>query len=470
MALTQEQLDIITRTVLGEARGEGELGMVAVAHNIRNRSLSGKFPDDPAKVALQPYQYSTWNKGEGGNNPQQFSPSSRQYQNARKLVEEVWGGNRPDPTNGALFYHTPQVNPAWAGEVNKHGTTRVGNHIFYNGHPVPPGEIPNVVASKLDTQRSPPPLPKPRPAVRKSAEESVRPYLTADMQVRGDNLPPLVAAQITPGLGSLTPDFFKTPAPPARLPDIGSNSSPIGPGPTSLASVQDMYGRPKLPSRLDPVGAGPQSLASVQDMYGRPGGVGQPPATRSVPSVPVPGPMNGVGSMPSFAALQSEFGRPAAPVPTTAIPGPNSLPKGQERLVAGLHPMAPTPVPDAVPAVATAIDVVPNLPGFPPLPRPRPVQFSMPTPMGQRPTLPMPRPVTGFPTAFAQRPAQAPTMRVTVNGANSYSGGGGSSGGSQPKTITGSSTGKTYNVGQQYQSGGYRFVATPDGFKNLGRV
>jgi hypothetical protein len=60
-------------------------------------------------------------------------------------------------------------------------------------------------------------------------------------------------------------------------------------------------------------------------------------------------------------------------------------------------------------------------------------------------------------------------MRVTVNGANSYSGGG-SPRPPQPQTITGSSTGKTYNVGQQYQSGGYRFVATPDGFKNLGRV
>jgi hypothetical protein len=314
---------------------------------------------------------------------------------------------------------------------------------------IPPAAVPNVVASELSVapQTRNVPLPLPRPAIRKSAEESVRPYLTADMQVKGDNLPSLVPAQITPGLGSLTPDFFKTPAPPKRLPDIGSTSSPIGPGPTSLASVQDMYGRPQLP-KLDPIGAGPISLASVQDMYGRPGGVGLPPATRSVPSV-------------------------AMPALPPAIPGPNAMPKGQERLTAGVYPMAPTAVPNAVPAVATALDVVPNLPGFPPMPRPRPlrsgVNVQMPTPMGQRPTLPMPRPASfAMPTPAAQRP-NPNALHVTVNGANSYSGGG-SSGGSQPQTITGSSTGKTYNVGQQYQSGGYRFVATPDGFKNLGRV
>lgn len=186
---------------------------------------------------------------------------------------------------------------------------------------IPPGSVPNVVGSQLDTtpQTRNVPLPKPRPAVRQSAEESVRPYLTSDMQVRGDNLPQLAPAQITPGLGSLTPDFFKTPAPPKRLPDIGSTSSPVGPGPTSLASVQDMYGRPQT-NRLDPIGLGPLSLANVQGMYGR-GGVGLPPATRSVPSIPVRPAMNAIGTMPSFGQFQAQFGRQIGfPTPVSQRP------------------------------------------------------------------------------------------------------------------------------------------------------
>lgn len=299
------------------------------------------------------------------------------------------------------------ANSGYATDSNYPGLLRdVSRMVSREMGPMPPAQIPNVVASQLDTtpQTRNVPLPLPRPAARKTDEEIVRPYLTADMQVKGDNLPSLLPAQITPGLGSLTPDFFKSPAPPSRLPDIGSTSSPIGPGPTSLASVQDMYGRPQAP-RIDPIGAGPTSIASVQDMYGRPSGVGKPPATRSVPSVAM-----------------------AAP---PVVPGPSAAPKGQERLEAGIYPMAPNPIPGALPAVATALDVVPDLPRFPPLPQRRPIRASMPTPMGQRPMPVMPRRASfSMPTPMAQRPAPLPTMRVTVNGAGSYSGG--SSGGGQP--------------------------------------
>lgn len=151
--LTDAQRDTLIRTVLGEARGEGMDGMAAVAQVIQNRANSGRYPSDPAAVALQPYQFSTWNTGEGGNNPQQFSPNSDIYQNAGRVVDAVFGGQVPDLTNGALYYHTPAVNPNWSNEVNRYGTTRLGNHIFYNGCPTPPGEIPNTVASWTDTIR-----------------------------------------------------------------------------------------------------------------------------------------------------------------------------------------------------------------------------------------------------------------------------------------------------------------------------
>lgn len=143
MELSDYQRDIIIRTVLGEARGEGDIGMAAVAHNILNRSKSRQFPNDPASVALQPKQYSVWNEGAGGGKTN-FAKGSDLYKRAGALVDAVFSGQIPDMTGGALYYHTPGVNPNWSSAVNKHGTSQIGNHIFYHGRPVPPGELPQV--------------------------------------------------------------------------------------------------------------------------------------------------------------------------------------------------------------------------------------------------------------------------------------------------------------------------------------
>lgn len=152
--LTPYQRDILIRTALGEARGQGVEGMADVIQTIFNRANSGQYPSDPAAVALQNKQYSAWNSGEGGNNPQQFSPNSEIYQTAAQALDAVVGG-RPDPTGGALFYHTPSTNPYWASSVNKHGTIERNGHVYYPSRPTPPGEIPSV-ASLLDVRRQAP--------------------------------------------------------------------------------------------------------------------------------------------------------------------------------------------------------------------------------------------------------------------------------------------------------------------------
>lgn len=153
--LTPQQLDVLARTVLGEARGEGQMGMEAVAHVLANRANSGQFPSDPAQVALQPNQFSAWNTGAGGNNPQQFSTGSPLYQTAQQVIQNVFGGSSPDPTNGALFYHNPSVNPSWANSVNQHGTTQIGNHIFYNGRPQPTPVNPATQSQNMALMRNP---------------------------------------------------------------------------------------------------------------------------------------------------------------------------------------------------------------------------------------------------------------------------------------------------------------------------
>jgi hypothetical protein len=137
MELTDEQLEILAYTVLGEAAGEGYTGMAAVAHVIRNRAESGRYPSDPAATAKQPSQFSTWNKGAGGNNPTaRYSKDGATYKRAEKAVKAAFSGKEPDPTGGATHYWAPRgmpgkKDPYWAStEETKFGRVKIGNHIF----------------------------------------------------------------------------------------------------------------------------------------------------------------------------------------------------------------------------------------------------------------------------------------------------------------------------------------------------
>lgn len=147
--LSDADRDTLIRTALGEAAGEGEAGMEAVLHVILNRAESGEFASTPAGVAKQPKQFSTWNSGEGGNNPEKWKEGSKAYRAAERALDRALSSDS-DPTSGALYYHTNSISPYWAESVNKNGTKQIGNHTFYPGHPVPPGNIPGV-ASSLDT-------------------------------------------------------------------------------------------------------------------------------------------------------------------------------------------------------------------------------------------------------------------------------------------------------------------------------
>lgn len=265
--LTDAQRDTLIRTVLGEARGEGLDGMAAVAQVIQNRANSGQYPSDPSEVALQPYQFSTWNSGEGGNNPQQFSPNSNAYQQAAQVIDSVFSGQVPDRTNGALFYHTPQVSPNWANSVNRYGTTQLGNHIFYNGRPTPPGEIPNQVASWTDTIR---PI-TPRPATQSNSLSSQRSLIPSE---GSDALKSAMARLAGQSVRNVTPA--------TQSPDLAQMRNPIMSSSARQAQVTPYPATQSLDLAIRR--APGETIDTVPTS-----GIGAPPATRSVQSVPMTG-------------------------------------------------------------------------------------------------------------------------------------------------------------------------------------
>jgi spore germination cell wall hydrolase CwlJ-like protein len=148
MAPPSPFLDCMARNVYHEARGEGELGMLAVAHVVINRSKDPRWSDDVCEVIYQPQQFSWANKrtrsvprGQPGSPAERARLLSRfaasavlaQRADEGQPSRKKWSGipHFIDPTNGATFYHERSVHPAWARKMKK--VAVIGNHVFYKG-------------------------------------------------------------------------------------------------------------------------------------------------------------------------------------------------------------------------------------------------------------------------------------------------------------------------------------------------
>jgi spore germination cell wall hydrolase CwlJ-like protein len=118
-AATDEQ--IIAATILGEARGEGNAGMYAVAAVIKQRSIERHI--SPAKVCLQKLQFSCNNNGLQLN-----LLKTKQSAYALELARNI---NKIDTNyiKGSNHYHTKSVKPYWS--KNKKPLIVIGNHEFY---------------------------------------------------------------------------------------------------------------------------------------------------------------------------------------------------------------------------------------------------------------------------------------------------------------------------------------------------
>jgi hypothetical protein len=131
--LSPRDRELIVRTVLGEAAGEPDDGMAAVAAVIRNRLQSGQFGRSIPEVVLKPKQFEPWNTQDGRSRMMSYAADSEPYSRAAQAVDAVFGG-AADPTNGATHFYSPTAQaalgrepPRWAqGEPQN-----IGRHAFY---------------------------------------------------------------------------------------------------------------------------------------------------------------------------------------------------------------------------------------------------------------------------------------------------------------------------------------------------
>lgn len=124
--------ELLAKTLMAEAGGEGLLGMIAAGSVINNRAKAGGYGKGIDGVIMKPGQFSAWNSvtgyanGQGGLDMPKIRPSELAYQATDKLLS----GNYEDPTGGATHYYNPAAaNPKW-GQRGGGDWKRIGNHVF----------------------------------------------------------------------------------------------------------------------------------------------------------------------------------------------------------------------------------------------------------------------------------------------------------------------------------------------------
>lgn len=120
---TAGDLDCMAEALYFEARGEGRKGQAAVAEVILNRVKSSRFPNSVCGVINQRSQFSYTIGG------RKTIRNRGIYLRVRQVAENALSGGTGNLTNGATYFHTPAVRPAWSRRFQR--TVQIGRHIFY---------------------------------------------------------------------------------------------------------------------------------------------------------------------------------------------------------------------------------------------------------------------------------------------------------------------------------------------------
>lgn len=130
------EVDVLARTIWGEARGEGDHGMQAVASVVMNRVViardKGKYwwGNTVIQVCQKPYQFSCWNRSDPNFKVlQAVDDTDLYFVTARRLAHRAVLGVLDDVTGGATHYHTATSAPYWSKKEKPIMT--IGAHIFY---------------------------------------------------------------------------------------------------------------------------------------------------------------------------------------------------------------------------------------------------------------------------------------------------------------------------------------------------
>ncbi|MBR9970803.1 cell wall hydrolase [Magnetospirillum sulfuroxidans] len=139
---TDRDLDILTRTLVGEAEVKDSDDAQAIANVIVNRMRLPNWPDSAAEVCLQPHQFSCWNNAD----PQRarilaMDKSNPWFLSCLGIARQALDGALADQTHRATHYWATYIKePKWAKGKTPCYSNTAGRYVhhFYNDIDTPP--------------------------------------------------------------------------------------------------------------------------------------------------------------------------------------------------------------------------------------------------------------------------------------------------------------------------------------------
>ena len=131
MNLTPGDLDLLARTLYGEARSESFEGKKAIIHVIVNRTAKriGDRDHSLAATAIRHMQFSAWRELDPNRRVMEnVTLNNRNFRECMRAVLEAV--DEKDFTFGSDHYHTNASRPRWSR--GKTPAVKIGNHRFFN--------------------------------------------------------------------------------------------------------------------------------------------------------------------------------------------------------------------------------------------------------------------------------------------------------------------------------------------------
>ncbi len=134
----QEKLtiNVVAKTLWGEARGENIAGKNAVASVIYNRYKISQtkggywWGNSLIDICQQPHQFSCWNINDVNYDKiQNINEDDLSFQECQRIARRLVRGLLIDITDGSDHYHNIFVHPKWAEDSII--TCQFGTHLFY---------------------------------------------------------------------------------------------------------------------------------------------------------------------------------------------------------------------------------------------------------------------------------------------------------------------------------------------------
>ena len=130
------EIDVLARTLWGQARSEGAAGMQAMASLILNRLKISQdqggywWGNDLIRICQKPYQFSCWNRSDPSYRVlQALTDRDIHFATALRIARRSVSGVLDDSVKGAVHYHEKHNVPYWA--QGRTPAVTVGRYVFY---------------------------------------------------------------------------------------------------------------------------------------------------------------------------------------------------------------------------------------------------------------------------------------------------------------------------------------------------